>query len=292
MPGDLSQSITLMSVEDRVCSGGQLRFTSDTRANTLAAYMQGDRNTAVLIVAFVREPLRCGRFEFDQRAAFTFVSTSRNVSVTWSTVFATVNTTLAQALASEQYTFIANQTHLFINDVCMYTRITQEEFEDQRGEKCFPSSARVITPFGTRRISSLRSADLVAGAVDFTPIIGWTHKDPRFQGWFLRLTVAENNTITVTHRHYIHTYHGLRTAEQLQIGMLLRTQNGWRPVTAVHTVWDRGLYNVQTRSGDVFVGGILCTTFTKAVHPITAHALLAPVRILAPLGIDLLSFML
>ncbi|CAN8073383.1 unnamed protein product [Agarophyton chilense] len=282
-----------MSVEDRACTDGRLQFTTVFFPNTLPFFMSAQPHTRHLLLARVQDkPLLCGRFRFDQLAAFTFLSTARNVSVTWSNVFATVNTTLAHALGSERYTFVANQIHLLIKDQCLYTRITQQEIERQRGEKCFPSSASIIAPFGTRSISSLRHADLVADANTFTSVIGWTHYHPHFQGWFLRIFVAGNITATVTHRHYLHTPRAIRAADQLRVGMLLRTPNGWRPITRIQTVWDHGLYNVQTRSGDIFVDGVLCTTYTKAVPPITAHALLAPVRLLAPFGLDLLSLIM
>jgi hypothetical protein len=39
-----------------------------------------------------------------------------------------------------------------------------------------------------------------------------------------------------------------------------------------------GLYNPQTLHGDIVVDGVRASTYTEAVDPVFAHAVLAPVR--------------
>lgn len=51
------------------------------------------------------------------------------------------------------------------------------------------------------------------------------------------------------------------------------------PVVAVEPIWRVGMYNPQTRHGDIVVNGFVVSTYTEAVRtPTIAHALMTPVR--------------
>ena len=50
-----------------------------------------------------------------------------------------------------------------------------------------------------------------------------------------------------------------------------------------------GLYNPHTMDGDIVVDGTVTSTYTAAVAPSLAHAVLWPVRMLYALGVDVLS---
>ena len=55
-------------------------------------------------------------------------------------------------------------------------------------------------------------------------------------------------------------------------------EGGVGRVTGVDVVERVGLYNPQTVAGDIFVDGVLASTYTTAVEPELAHALLTPLR--------------
>ena len=57
-------------------------------------------------------------------------------------------------------------------------------------------------------------------------------------------------------------------------------------VTAVTVEWADGLYNPHTMTGDIVVDGVLTSTYTDAVAPSLAHALLWPVRMLSDAGVQ------
>ncbi|PXF46100.1 hypothetical protein BWQ96_04106 [Gracilariopsis chorda] len=288
-PGDPSRDVALMAVDGRACSAGEFRFADRARVDTIAAFLRPEPSVRDWILLVPRAVLVCDRFSFDRRATFTFAAPLMDLSVDLDSALGRVNSSLAVALGDDTYTFEANVSHLLINDQCLYTRMTQEEFDRQKGEKCFPASATVTTQHGApRRIQHLATAQLVADGRAFTHTIGWTHRDPHFEGWFLRISLR-NVSATMSHGHYVYSKRGLITADELAVGTMLRTAYGWQPVTAVERVWRRGLYNVQTASGRLLVDHILCSTYTKAVPPVLAHALLAPVRMCAPFGLHLLS---
>lgn len=70
-------------------------------------------------------------------------------------------------------------------------------------------------------------------------------------------------------------------ARRMRAGMRLVTADGG--VTTVERVgrtWARGLYNPQTTDGSIVVDGVVVSTYTEAVGPPSAHALLTPVRAL------------
>lgn len=55
-------------------------------------------------------------------------------------------------------------------------------------------------------------------------------------------------------------------------------------VTEVAKVWGVGRYAPHTMGGDIVVNGVLVSTYTTAVHPVLAHVLLAPMRMLHRAG--------
>lgn len=68
-------------------------------------------------------------------------------------------------------------------------------------------------------------------------------------------------------------------ARRMHAGMRLVTvDDGATTVVRVGRTWARGLYNPQTTDGSIVVDGVVVSTYTEAVAPRTAHALLAPLR--------------
>ena len=76
----------------------------------------------------------------------------------------------------------------------------------------------------------------------------------------------------------------LQTARTVVVGDALSGAGG--NVTAVATEWAEGFYNPHTMTGDIVVDGILTSTYTDAVAPSLAHALLWPVRMLYEAGVQ------
>ena len=56
-------------------------------------------------------------------------------------------------------------------------------------------------------------------------------------------------------------------------------------VTGIANVRAIGLFNPHTLHGDVIVDGFRTTTYTDAIHPTLAHALLAPLRALYQMNV-------
>ena len=160
-----------------------------------------------------------------------------------------------------------------MGDRCLYTRLTEEEIDRQRGE-CFPARANVLTKSGARNIESVSSGELVWDGAQWTRVIGWTHRDGAHVGPFIRLLIDDGGQLVLSKGHFLYTDTGLRVAASVKVGM--RVSSGF--VVNVNSVVRKGLYNLQTSSGDVVVNGVRCSTYTDAVEPVTAHALLTPVR--------------
>lgn len=89
-------------------------------------------------------------------------------------------------------------------------------------------------------------------------------------------------TLTLSSGHYLYVNDGrLVQAGLVKVGDFLETADGTPAVitgkTVVHAI---GLYNPHTLHGDILVNGFRTTTYTNALSPLLAHALLAPVRAL------------
>eukprot|EP00168_Porphyra_purpurea_P015758 TRINITY_DN4915_c0_g1_i1.p4 TRINITY_DN4915_c0_g1~~TRINITY_DN4915_c0_g1_i1.p4 ORF type:complete len:166 (-),score=24.19 TRINITY_DN4915_c0_g1_i1:195-692(-) len=79
-------------------------------------------------------------------------------------------------------------------------------------------------------------------------------------------------------------------AGEITPGMHLVTADGAPDrVVAVAGVVRAGRYAPHTLHGDLVVAGFRVSSYTTAVHPVVAHALLAPVRAAYAVGWDLLG---
>ena len=122
-------------------------------------------------------------------------------------------------------------------------------------------------------------ADAEASFVEIT-----TESNPLTTG-SNRLTTG-SKSIRLTPGHYLYV-NGIATqAADVKVGDHLETADG-RPVlvTGITHVRDIGLYNPHTLHGDVIVNGFRTTTYTDAIHPNLAHALLAPLRALYQMNV-------
>lgn len=155
------------------------------------------------------------------------------------------------------------------------------------GSSCFPGDAQLILKGGkTRRMDELNVGDHVLVSPDvYSPVFLFTHQDARAEPVFARIHHdGADSPLTLTPGHYLYANDELVAASAVRAGDRLRTSSGLVVrVTRIARAHGSGLYNPQTLHGDVVVNGVVASTYTRAVDPRTAAALLAPVRAIAVL---------
>lgn len=168
-----------------------------------------------------------------------------------------------------------------------------ESSED--GSSCFPGSATVELESGTRmRMDGLQLGDRVLvhradGESLYSPIYIWTHRDSRIESSFVRVESLSGALLMLTSGHYMYINGKLAAASTVSVGdeIDVMEADGIRRsnVTAVDTVPSKGLFNPQTLDGDIVVDDVRVSTFTTAVAPPVASALLAPIRLAHGCGV-------
>lgn len=151
--------------------------------------------------------------------------------------------------------------------------------------KCFPASARVVRCDGTAaRMRDVRVGDMLrTGVARCSAVFAWTHTEPHSVHRFVRLHTRLPHPLILTASHFVRKADGrFVAAGDVVVGDLLRdgADGTVLPVLAISGVHKVGLFNPQTLDGLLVVDGVLVSTYTLAVMPETAHALLAPVRAL------------
>lgn len=162
------------------------------------------------------------------------------------------------------------------------TTDAEKKKKDDDDGVCFPASATVETEAsGTMPISALSIGDRVrVGDRSFSSVFMFTHASPSTTHTFVRLRTASGRSLTATAGHYVLlSNRGMVPADSVRVGDVMRTGEGdATAVTAVESVVEAGLYNPQTVAGDIVVDGLVASTYTTAIEPTVAHALLAPLR--------------
>jgi hypothetical protein len=150
------------------------------------------------------------------------------------------------------------------------------------GAACFPADATATLASGaTVRMDALAVGDRVAvGGGAFSPVFLFTHRAGGGAHEFVRVTTASGAVLRATPGHYVHVAgRGLVAAGAVRVGDRLRLGGGaLTPVVSLARVRAAGLFNPQTLSGEIVVDGIVASTYTTAVAPAVAHAVLAPLR--------------
>lgn len=147
------------------------------------------------------------------------------------------------------------------------------------GSVCFPGSATVETKDGFKPMSQVQIGDSVKVADgSFSDIFMFTHKmaDAKHDFVIVRTVDAE---IALTAGHYLYVNGNLAAARTVRVGDVVESASG-SPMTvaSVGSARMSGLYNPQTLHGDIIVDGVRASTFTTAVQPGSAQALMAPLR--------------
>jgi hypothetical protein len=155
----------------------------------------------------------------------------------------------------------------------------------EEGKSCFPATARVRLADGsTVPMHALAPGDSVqvstGGAT--SDVFMFTHRDRATQSEFVTLETAAGVSVTLTPGHYLYVNGALAAAKTAAVGDALMLAGGsLSAITKVSRSVGTGLYNPQTLHGDLIVDGVLVSTYTTAVEPGLAHALLlAPARAL------------
>ncbi|GAB0494399.1 hypothetical protein MMPV_005692 [Pyropia vietnamensis] len=155
---------------------------------------------------------------------------------------------------------------------------------DDDDSVCFPGSAEVELESGeTVTMDKLSVGDSVRVSADaFSRVFMFTHKVAAGSFNFVKLTTASAASLTVTRSHYIYANGKMTAAGAVRLGdkLELVADRKCDIVTAISSVTGTGLYNPQTLHGDIVVNGIRASTYTTAVEPTVASALLSPLRAL------------
>ena len=142
---------------------------------------------------------------------------------------------------------------------------------------------------GTERpISNLQLSDTVhVGHGKYSEVFMFTHRLADVAHEFVRLTTRAG-ALTATPGHYVYINDKLTAAGAARVGDTLTRADGTpAEIIRVEKVWATGLYNPQTLHGDIIVDGFRASTYTTAVEPTLADALLTPLRGLHRLGFKL-----
>lgn len=162
------------------------------------------------------------------------------------------------------------------------TTTTTSSIDDD--DACFPADATVELENGAVvRIDTLAIGDMVkVGVSEYSRVFMFTHKMADSQIEFLTLKTTTGSSITLTKGHYLYVNGALAAASTVSVGDSLTLGTGESSaVVAVGAATGAGLYNPQTVNGNVVVNGVLSSTYTTAVEPVFAHAVLAPLRMLS-----------
>lgn len=171
---------------------------------------------------------------------------------------------------------------------CQSTITTNQEAVNAAGcATCFPATAKVELENGkTKSMDQLVVGDSVrVGPNEFSEVYYFSTEMTDVTTKFVKITTA-NAELQLTQNHFLYVNGELQTASEVKAGDVVVLADGTKsPVTAVDSAWGPGLYNPHTLNGDIVVDGVKTSTYTEAVHPRLAHALLMPLRTMYSAGV-------
>lgn len=178
---------------------------------------------------------------------------------------------LSETIETKRVAFILYQSS---GDPCVY-------IESSLGI-CFPPTGRVKLANGlTKTMNQLKLDDEVhVGGGRTSRVFMFTHAQADVPARFTKLTTESGNHVTLTPSHHLYVNGINMAARNVRVGDTLELADGSiSAVVDVRAVAATGIYNPQTLHGDIIVDGIRVSTYTEAVYPRAAHALLAPFRL-------------
>jgi Hint module len=159
----------------------------------------------------------------------------------------------------------------------------QKENSSPNPLNCFAASALVELESGIpKRMDELAVGDRVkVGNNLYSDVFMFTHKIPAVRNNFVVIRTVSGEAITLTPGHFIYLNNALVDSATAKVGDTIFLGSGAvSVVSSVSQTVEAGLYNPQTVHGDIVVNGIIASTYTTALPPGTAHALLLPLRAL------------
>lgn len=155
---------------------------------------------------------------------------------------------------------------------------------------CFPTLATVQLKSGAIiTMGALKTGDMVlVGDGTYSEVFMFSHRYPKGTNEFIQLHTQMGTYLVLSTGHYLYVNGTLATAGSVMVGDCLETGTGAVDcVDAVALVTQEGLFNPHTLDGDIVVNGIRTSSYTDAVHPKFAHSILAPMRALYSMHIDI-----
>lgn len=287
--------------DNESCQGGNLNlFKNAGDGHALLLFLSQYRGlTGDYYSGRLTASLRCsGQVDIPVQTVFVFFTAEDDFQITLPNILG-VNSAIEMASGSPIMQFRRGSTYIFVGGTCVYEKDVSNVSIVPRPEQpnlraCFPSSARVRTRRGEISMRDLQTADVVqTGVAKWGRVIGWTHRDRGVQTReFVRLVTRGGQELTATSGHYVYANGIVMPAERVCVGDALwsageHTDGASKEridttiVSVTRGVMEIGLYNPQTTDGNIVVNGFVVTTYTEAVPPVLAHALLTPIRALA-----------
>jgi hypothetical protein len=153
---------------------------------------------------------------------------------------------------------------------------------------CFPATATVtLADNSAKQMGALTTGDKVhVGNGQYDDVFFFSTQLESTMSKFVVLSTSATETpLKLTSGHYLYVNGKLATASSVKKGDMLTLANGNKAaVSEVSSEWAPGLYNPHTLNGDIVVDGVLTSTYTNAVDPTLAHALLLPLRQMYAMG--------
>lgn len=153
---------------------------------------------------------------------------------------------------------------------------------------CFPASAMVELKNGQfKSMDELVIGDEVrVGPDEFSEVYMFSTELTDTTTKFVKIS-TEDKELSLTPSHFLYVNGELAQAGDVKVGDVVVLGNGTKaPVTAIGSTWATGLYNPHTLHGDIVVDGLRTSTYTNAVHPKLAHAILSPIRAMYTAGVS------
>lgn len=161
---------------------------------------------------------------------------------------------------------------------------------------CFPADATVqrrdgaVLPLSAVSVGDELRVAAGSGAAAWSRVYMFSHRLLRGTRPFVELTTASGAALTATASHLVYASGALVPAGDVAVGDALEVVDARTgeavssPVVASRVVGRAGLVNPHTLHGDLVVNGVRASTWTTAVEPAVASALLAPARLAWRLG--------
>lgn len=152
------------------------------------------------------------------------------------------------------------------------------------GSSCFPADAAVELESGTQvPMSSIQVGDRVKTSANrYSVVFMFTHRLHSGMHEFVALRASSSAGpiyLKLSAGHYLPVHGELKPANSVVPGDKVELgDESMATVISVSNEKSHGLFNPQTVDGQIVVNGVVASTYTTAVEPSAAHALLLPIR--------------